>query len=113
MVIEELIGIYTGIRILTSAELHLRTRRAHRPNYASSSVQGEQSSENHQKEGDISSEQLTSLTERVVGVEESVGGVLSKVESVLSKLELNEKYQAKRREALTRLLNPLIQVSFD
>ena len=60
--------------------------------------------------GSISNEELTSLTERVVGVEQSVGGVLSKVESVLSKLELNDKYQAKRREVLTRLLNPLIQV---
>jgi len=71
--------------------------------------EGQRHDSEHKEGGIMSSEELTTLTDRVVGVEQSVGGVLSKVENVLSKIELNEKYQAKRREALTRLLNPLIQ----
>jgi len=58
----------------------------------------------------ISGEEVTSLKQRIVSVERSVEGVLSKVDSVLSRLEFNEKSQGKRREVLTKLLNPLIQV---
>lgn len=59
----------------------------------------------------VSSMEVTSLKQRIFGVERSVESVVTKVEDVLSKLETNERAHAKRRDVLTRLLNPIIQVT--
>lgn len=61
----------------------------------------------------VSSEEVMSLKQRLFSVERSVESAVSKVEDVLSKLETNERAHTKRRDVLTRLLNPIIQVYFN
>ena len=50
------------------------------------------------------------LRHRLDGLEQSVEAVSSRLEAVADKLDSNERSLVKRRDKLTRLLNPIIQV---